>query len=322
MPTDTNTQVNIINLLREPHQIWNHSSQRHNSWSFGKLWLSTSATTSELEDQSILRNLVVSHSMFKLNCQRFTVRDILIQKLTSSLKDRKEKTFIIWSQFLLLINLYKLIWADIQEKKRSLRPKVNIQFTSKDIDVFMPTQFQLLPLQCLELMLSRMLLPLFSWLWPISSNMIETLILHGVFQMLDAHIETWPQFFQEIWVELSAMPNLKTKWSDKSHQFQLCGQPHTIKPGLIQLLDHWLRNQIKLWQIHWTKRQQLLKSWVLISHHLAVSLIHQRIEFFEIKWWFMQHIIIFYILKIKCKIHFSVIFFKFHLPFLLKNKIK
>ena len=278
LPTDTSIQVNIINQLRELLQIWNHFSQRLNTSSFGKLWSNMLVTISELEDPSISKNLVVSHLMFRLSCQRSTVQNSLILRLTFSLKDKKEKTSIIWSLFLLLIRPYKRIWADIQEKKKSQPPKVNIQFTSKDIDAFMPILFQSLLLLCLVLMLLRMHLRLYSWLSLILSKTTEMLILHGASQMSDAHTETWAQCSQQIWPKHLVMPNLKTKWLDKDHQFQLCGQPHTIKPGLTQHSDRWWRNQMKLLRIHWTKKLQPLKSWVLIFHHLAVSSIHQRTE--------------------------------------------
>ena len=276
--TDTSIQESIINLLREPQQTWNHFNQRHNSLLSGKPWLNMLVTISELEDLLTLRNLVALHSMFKLSYLRFMDKNMSTQRSISSLRDKKERTFIIWSQFSWLINHFKLIWADIQVKKKSQQPKVNIRFTNKVTDAFMPTLFQLLQLQCLELMLLRMLLRHFSWLWPILSSMVETLIWHGVSQMWDALIKTWAQFLLMIWQELLEMHNSKTKWLDKNHQFQLCGPPHTIKPGPIQLLDHWLRNQIIKWQLHWTRRQLPSKSWVLIFHPLAVSSTHQRIE--------------------------------------------
>lgn len=176
--------------------------------------------------------------MFKLSCQKFTVQNSLTQRLISSLKDKIEKTSIIWNLYLWLINHYKHIWADIQEKKKSQLLKVNTQFISKDIDVSMPIQFLLLLLLCLELMLSKMHLPLFSWLSPISLKMTEMLILHSVSQMSDAITETWALYSQAIWQKLLVMPNLKTKWSDKDHQFQLCGPHPTIKPGQIPPSDH------------------------------------------------------------------------------------
>lgn len=193
-------------------------------------------TISELEDQLISKNLEPLHITFRLSFQRFTDRDKLVQKLIFGHRDLREKIFIIWNRFSLLIHSYNIISTDIQAKSKSTQQKVNTQSTKRDSDASMPTQFQSLLLPCSASTLSRMLLAPSSWPSKISLSTTETSTLHGVSPMSDALEEvsrpSSPLTYQ---VQLG-VPNLRTKWWDKSLQFQLSGDHHMNRHGLTQHL--------------------------------------------------------------------------------------
>lgn len=155
----------------------------------------------------------------------------------------RERTSITSNQYLLLMRAYSIILPDTQEKKRSLQQSVNTLFIKKALDAFMPTQFQLLLLPCLVLMLSPMLSTLFSWPSKIWLSTIKTLTLHLVSVMLDAAIKGWMWSSEMVLAEPLEHPLSKTRWLDKDRQFQLSGKHLMDKHGLNLLLEVSSENQ-------------------------------------------------------------------------------
>ena len=155
----------------------------------------------------------------------------------------RERTSIISNQYLLLMRAYSIILLDTQEKKRSLQRSANTLFIKKVLDVFMPTQFQLLLLPCLVLTLLQMLWTQFSWPSKIWSSTIKTLTLHLVSVMLDAAIKGWMWSSEMVLAEPLELPLSKTKWLDKNRQFQLFGKHLMVKHGLNLLLEVLWENQ-------------------------------------------------------------------------------
>lgn len=188
-------------------------------------------TILKLEDQLILNDLVHLHMTLRPNCQRFTVKEWSVQKLTCGLRERREKTFIIWSQFLLWIHSYNIILTDIQESRRLIQLQASIQSIKKDSEPSTPTQFQLLLQPCSESMLSRMLSPPCSWPSKILSSTTKTSTLHGVLPMLDALEEISQLFLPLIYQDQLEVPSSKTKWQDKDLLFRPSGLHRIIRHG-------------------------------------------------------------------------------------------
>ena len=162
----------------------------------------------------------------------------------------RERTSIISNQYLLLMKAYSIILLDTQEKRRFLQQSVSTLFIKKDLDAFMPIQFQLLLLPCLVQMLSLMLSTLFSWPSKIWSSTIKTLTLHLVSVMLDAAIKGWTWSSEMVLAEPLEHPLSKTRWLDKNRQFQLSGKHLMDKHGPNLLSEVSSENQTMMWRRH------------------------------------------------------------------------
>lgn len=152
-----NTQENTINQHKELLEIWNPYNQRPNTSSFGKHLSNILEITFNLENPSTLRNSVLSLTMCRLSFQKFMLQEMLVLRLIFSLKDKREKIFIILSQFLLLTHSFNITSLDIQERKKFPHQSVSTLFIKKVSEPSTPTQFQLLPQLASELTLSTML---------------------------------------------------------------------------------------------------------------------------------------------------------------------
>lgn len=145
-----NTQENTINQHKELLEIWNPYNQRPNTSSFGKHLSNILEITFNLENPSTLRNSVLSLTMCRLSFQKFMLQEMLVLRLIFSLKDKREKIFIILSQFLLLTHSFNITSLDIQEKKKFHHLSASTLFIKKDSDAFMLIQYQLLQQRALE----------------------------------------------------------------------------------------------------------------------------------------------------------------------------
>ena len=176
---EINTQESTTIQLRELLEIWSHCNQRPKWSSFGKLWLNILVTISGEVEVLISRSSEHSPIMWTQSSQKL-LKDLLVLKLIFSLKDRRERIFITLSLFLLWTQSCNIISSDIQEKKKFLQLRVNIQFIKRDSEQSMPIQFQLLPQLVLVKMSLLMLSIPSSWQFKISLSSTKTSILHLV----------------------------------------------------------------------------------------------------------------------------------------------
>ena len=135
-------------------------------------------------------------------------------------------------------------------KKKSLQPRVNVLFINKVSEQYMPIQYQSQQQLAWAKMLCRTQSVLCCWLSRIWLSMIKILIWLLASAMSGLLIEIFPLFSEILSHKPLVMLSLKSRSWDRNLQYQPCGQQATIKPGWIQLLEIWSKNQIHLWLMH------------------------------------------------------------------------
>jgi hypothetical protein len=140
-------------------------------------------------EASTSRSLAHSLSTWKQNFQK-SHKDQSAQRLTSSLKDKRERISIILSLFLLWTQFCSIILLDIQERKKSVHRFLSTQSIKRDSEQFMPIQFQLLLQLALEQTLLSMASAPSSWPFRTSLSLTRILILPLVSATLELPEET------------------------------------------------------------------------------------------------------------------------------------
>ena len=260
------TQESTTLLLPEPQIVWSHCNQKPNILSSGKHWSSTLGKTSEPVNQSMSRNLVASPTISRLSSLKSPLDNPALNR-TFSLKEWRERIFIIWSQYLLLIHASNTTLLDITVKKRFLLPFLSIPSIKRDSEPFMPTQSQWPPEHAWALMSLPMLSTPFSWQFRTLSSTTKTLTSPSVSVTLDSFLETSRSLSCQSWADQLEMLLSRRKWSDKSPQCQPSGEHLTGNLGPTLPWAIWSRSQMPRWQEHLMRRQQHSRLCQLILAH-------------------------------------------------------